>query len=176
MEIEDINIVNIISNCINGTNNTSVDWGNSFITLFGGNDNYRKIEIQIGNGGAYSRLNLSNNNTYLGNIAIVTELVNEEEVVSEFGGATIVNDGKISIVQSKAGQGSTYLSFDTPITNTTIKVPAKEYGTYTVAVLEDILNLGSLLPTYMNNSDAISGELEIDKLYKTPNGEIRVVV
>lgn len=174
--MEDINIINLINNCINGSNTTSVDWGNSSITLFGGNDNYRNTSIQMGNGGSYSRLNLSNNNTYLGNTATVTELVNEEEVVSEFSGGAIINDGKISIVQSKAGKGSTYLTFDTPITNTYIKVPAKEYGTYTVALLEDLLNIGQHLQSYIDNTAALAAGLVIDQPYKTPTGEIKVVV
>jgi len=44
-------------------------------------------------------------------------------------------------------------------------------------VIADIISLlFSSLPVYENNSSAISGGLAIGKGYKTPSGEVRIVV
>jgi len=54
-------------------------------------------------------------------------------------------------------------------------------------VLSDILTLatttgqfvttvGSTLPTYANNADAISGGLAVNSIYKTSTGEVTIVV
>lgn len=58
-----------------------------------------------------------------------------------------------------------------------LKLPFnKQTGEYTVSTLEDILSLGSLIPTYATNAAAITGGLVVDNIYKTATGELRIVV
>lgn len=85
-------------------------------------------------------------------------------------------DGLMELAQS-SGIASTKLKFIPAIVETTINIPAPSIaGNYTLITLEDVLNLGSLIPTYVGNAAAVTEGLAVNKIYKTPTGELRVVV
>lgn len=86
-----------------------------------------------------------------------------------------VKEGLV-VIRQYDGALTTNIEIIPPIATTIINFPAKTVGTYTVAMLEDILSLGSLIPTYADNAAAVTGGLAVNKIYKTATGEIRVRV
>lgn len=74
--------------------------------------------------------------------------------------------------------GTITASFEEPSGGHTasLKFPNKGGGTYTLATLDDILNINLDSRVYANNATAITGGLVVKDLYRTATGEIRVVV
>lgn len=52
--------------------------------------------------------------------------------------------------------------------------PAKPTGEYTLATTTDLLALGTILPTYVDNAAAVSAGLPVNYIYKTPAGDVKV--
>ena len=56
-----------------------------------------------------------------------------------------------------------------------LNFPDKPTGTYTLATLDDILNINLDSRVYATNAAAISGGLTVNDVYRTSTGELRVV-
>ena len=57
-----------------------------------------------------------------------------------------------------------------------LNFPDKPTGTYTLATLDDILNINLDSRVYATNAAAISGGLTTNDVYRTSTGELRIVV
>ena len=57
-----------------------------------------------------------------------------------------------------------------------LNFPDKPVGTYTLATLDDILNINLDSRVYATNAAAISGGLTANDVYRTSTGELRIVV
>ena len=57
-----------------------------------------------------------------------------------------------------------------------LNFPDKPVGTYTLATLDDILNINLDSRVYENNAAATSGGLTVNDVYRTSTGELRIVV
>jgi hypothetical protein len=83
--------------------------------------------------------------------------------------------GEVELQQMMSGQINK-LTFEDPIANTNLKLPAKTEGTYILATLDDILKINLDGRIYTNNPTAISGGLSAKDIYRTATGELRIVV
>ena len=90
-----------------------------------------------------------------------------------------VQDGAIILNNLDGGNvlGQVTLRADN-VTNSfyDLNFPAKPTGTYTLATLDDILNINLDSRVYENNAAAISGGLTTNDVYRTSTGELRIVV
>ena len=100
----------------------------------------------------------------------------QSDGISGVGGSLFINSGIINLRQQSAGGQATSVLFDTPNHTTTIKFPSKTDGEYTLATLDDILNINLDSRVYANNAAAITGGLVAKDLYRTATGELRIVV
>ena len=104
-------------------------------------------------------------------------LINSKKFETE--GQLLVTNGTVSIRQFYdliTEPKVTILEFETPVSNTTIKVPSKSLGIYTLATLDDIKKIDLSDRIYANNTAAISGGLTANDVYRTSTGELRIVV
>ena len=89
-----------------------------------------------------------------------------------------VQDGAIILNNLDGGNvlGQVTLRADN-VTNSfyNLNFPDKPIGTYTLATLDDILNINLDSRVYATNAAAISGGLTLNDLYRTSLGELRVV-
>ena len=89
-----------------------------------------------------------------------------------------VQDGAIILNNLDGGNvlGQVTLRADN-VTNSfyDLNFPDKPTGTYTLATLDDILNINLDSRVYATNAAAISGGLTVNDVYRTSTGELRVV-
>ena len=90
-----------------------------------------------------------------------------------------VQDGAIILNNLDGGNvlGQVTLRADN-VTNSfyDLNFPDKPTGTYTLATLDDILNINLDSRVYATNAAAISGGLTVNDVYRTSTGELRIVV
>lgn len=89
----------------------------------------------------------------------------------EYGGSGIYNyqaDDSIytNLLFDRTAIGGIQYRFD----------PDKLAGDYIISTIDNIEILGDILPTYIDNATAIIGGLTTNMAYKTPTGDVKVVI
>ena len=157
-----------LQSVLNAGNYAGVSGEFSYIQLLGGNIQDRNVEVSITNAdfSAGSDLSMSNNRAILSNSGNNTT------------GALSIDSGEVTLKQNVTNDSTkrTEVGFEDPIGSAYLNFPAKPTGTYTLATLDDILNINLNSRVYANNAAAITGGLVAKDLYRTATGELRIVV
>ena len=157
-----------LQSVINNGNYAGVSEEFSYIQLLGGNIQDRNVEVSITNAdfSAGSNLSMSNNHAILSNSGNNTT------------GALSIDSGEVTLKQNVTNDSTKKIEvgFEDPIGSAYLKFPAKPAGTYTLATLDDILNINLDSRVYATNAAAISGGLTTNDVYRTSTGELRIVV
>ena len=156
-----------LQSVINNGNYAGVSEEFSYIQLLGGNIQDRNVEVSITNAdfSAGSDLNMSNNRAILSNSGNNTT------------GALSIDSGEVTLKQNVTNDSTKRIEggFEDPIGSAYLNFPAKPTGTYTLATLDDILNINLDSRVYATNAAAISGGLTTNDVYRTSTGELRIV-
>ena len=156
-----------LQSVLNAGNYAGVSEEFSYIQLLGGNIQDRNVEVSITNAdfSAGSDLSMSNNRAILSNSGNNTT------------GALSIDSGEVTLKQNSKSDSTKRIEvgFEYPIGYAHLKFPAKPTGTYTLATLDDILNINLDSRVYATNAAAISGGLTVNDVYRTSTGELRVV-
>ena len=157
-----------LQSVLNAGNYAGVSGEFSYIQLLGGNIQDRNVEVSITNAdfSAGSDLSMNNNHARLSNSRNNTT------------GALIIDSGEVTLKQNVTNDSTKRIEvgFEDPIGSAYLNFPAKPAGTYTLATLDDILNINLNSRVYANNAAAITGGLVAKDLYRTATGELRIVV
>ena len=92
-------------------------------------------------------------------------------------GALSIDSGEVTLKQNVTNDPTKRIEvgFEDPIGSAYLNFPAKPTGTYTLATLDDILNINLDSRVYATNAAAISGGLTTNDVYRTSTGELRIV-
>ena len=157
-----------LQSVLNAGNYAGVSEEFSYIQLLGGNIQDRNVEVSITNAdfSAGSDLSMSNNHAILSNSGNNTT------------GALSIDSGEVTLKQNVTNDSTKRIEvgFEDPIGSAYLNFPAKPTGTYTLATLDDILNINLDSRVYATNAAAISGGLTTNDVYRTSTGELRIVV
>ena len=149
-------------------NEKTATFENSTIEILSGTPNDRFFDIIIKNFDetVFSRFSVSNYGiTIVSGDSNVNARVHIENGKLSFTQNDIINSGTITVIFPEQINESCVLTF-----------PAKPTGTYTLATLDDIKKIDLSDRIYAINAAAISGGLTSNDVYRTPTGELRVVV
>ena len=157
-----------LQSVLNAGNYAGVSGEFSYIQLLGGNIQDRNVEVSITNAdfSAGSDLNMSNNRAILSNSGNNTT------------GALSIDSGEVTLKQNVTNDSTKRIEvgFEDPIGSAYLNFPAKPSGNYTLATLDDIKKIDLSDRVYVTKAAAISGGLTSNDVYRTPTGELRVVV
>ena len=156
-----------LQSVLNAGNYAGVSGEFSYIQLLGGNIQDRNVEVSITNAdfSAGSDLSMNNNHARLSNSRNNTT------------GALSIDSGEVTLKQNVTNDSTKRIEvgFEDPIGSAYLNFPAKPTGTYTLATLDDILNINLDSRVYATNAAAISGGLTTNDVYRTSTGELRIV-
>lgn len=151
-----------IQDIVDATTKTGlVDTGNSQISVFEGSEDNRTFSVVVSPGVSGSTFTMQNN---------TASLINEVSGGGLVGGF-IVNYGNPKMTVTKPGVGSTDFVFNEPVAGTTISLPAKPAGNYTVAMTSD---LNGSIDTKVANYTTVSADGTI--LVNATSGNITITL